>query len=64
MIAETTVTTARARDLESTDVVKINGTWPVCGVHARSVRVKFHGAGELTPIGQEAAVPAASREKG
>ena len=27
MLAETTVTTARARDLESTDVVKINGTW-------------------------------------
>ena len=27
MLAETTVTTARAADLESTDVVKIDGTW-------------------------------------
>ena len=27
MLAETTVTTARAADLESADVVKINGTW-------------------------------------
>jgi hypothetical protein len=23
---------------------------PVCGIHARSIRTKFHGADELTPI--------------